>query len=664
MFYRRSDGVDYAPAFTRAAATARVDRRGIACMFAKRYRFLTSVEIWPEADGWVPPIAGNGCIWQIGDDVPLAAHEAGGLRYRGRKSGALANPVGAQICDVLIDAQNIEFSSGAYSIFMENASGWYFGRVHGKNYKQGYHILNFRYGDGGAVGTTSGLVEQCVVTGHVLANITEKTWYPYSDTCDLTCHKPGFVAAPGEFVGVAVAQAGNTLAGLSRFGVLRVFENATGAAATVPVNPTADTMAAAGFTDRGASKEWQGVSLSAILYFYYSSGGTVVANAINRSTGNAVYDSTFTGGRYSTYVSGCDDPRIVRVRALGSTRGIAAEWCATNGITDSCQVKETLSSAYLLGYGCSGWQVDRNYAEVSTRWAGEALFNFQLGSGNLRGRGNRTKTAAGVVGSYHVNIFIDMQNVDFECDMEGDCYKAYWHVASATRQETAGQPPEFNRAGVPGVATPTSDITLRGKIKTVTNKSSGSGAMPSYFALIQAADLVAGEVALTRINLYGIDASSNSIRPARYIAMYEGADATRQINLCRFHDVRLPLEPVPATAAQRFVLPRGWKHFSDVRNVTNLDDNIERTVPNVATPDLTYGKLWFDTGTVALQGITGGGFEGREIVVRGNGSRAWSTIGSAAARDGLRVTNSPITPSNVQRMRFTYTVNGWIGGLS
>ena len=108
-------------------------------------------------------------------------------------------------------------------------------------------------------------------------------------------------------------------------------------------------------------------------------------------------------------------------------------------------------------------------------------------------------------------------------------------------------------------------------------------------------------------------------------------------------------------------------------NVTNLDDNTERVVPNVATPDLTFGKYWQDTGTVALSGILGGqgavnteGYEGREIFVRGNSSRAWSTItGVSGTRDGLRLTGSPITPTTVQRMRLVYNrvVVSWIGGV-
>lgn len=122
-FYDAGDGTDDAPSFERAFAAAVTDRRSIACTPGKSYRFLTSVDITPEADGWTAPLLGNNAKIILGAAVPTVAHEAAGFRYRGIKSGAPANANRPRINNLLIDAQNIAFSNGVRAIGMENASG-------------------------------------------------------------------------------------------------------------------------------------------------------------------------------------------------------------------------------------------------------------------------------------------------------------------------------------------------------------------------------------------------------------------------------------------------------------------------------------------------------------------------------------------------------------
>jgi hypothetical protein len=226
-----------------------------------------------------------------------------------------------------------------------------------------------------------------------------------------------------------------------------------------------------------------------------------------------------------------------------------------------------------------------------------------------------------------------------------------------------------------------SNIRISGSITPVSIKSAAAGA--TMIAILQLPDAVYGEIGLSRVDIANLRAGTSKI-PIRYLKIYENdgltagspdpAKQAKQVNDCLLENVEFPIEISAATAAVRMILPRKWAHFRRVLNVTNLDDNVERIITNTATPDLTFGRLWWDTGTTSLVGILGGqgassaeGYEGREIVVRGNNTRAWTTVsGVSGTRDGLRITGSPVTPTNVQRiiLRFNRYILSWIGGVT
>jgi len=675
-FYEAGDGTDDAPSFERAFAAAVTDRRSIACTPGKSYRLLTSVDITPEADGWTAPLLGNNAKIILGAAVPTIAHEAAGFRYRGIKSGASANATRPRINNLLIDAQNIAFSNGVRAIGMENASGWVFDNVDGENYTQGYHIVNVRYADGGAVGSIPGKMVNCDVRGAVIASIPGTNWYPYSDVGDLATVSAGGSVAAGAKALIAVPQSGTTGTGMPNIAAGQVWTNPTGSPIAVPATVTEANLTSAGFTKDSTPYTHNSVTVSGDVYMYYTTGGAKVAYSPVAGGANIVQDCYFYGGRYGAYTQGSAGAQFIRVTTEQATRGIVAEWSATGVRIEDCRVRETLSSGVLLGYGCTGYRISGTTVEcLTSRWVGEALFNIQLSSGYGKVINCGTSTRDNVTdGQYHLHIAVNSPNVVVDgFDAEGDCLRAYVCIESAWNSSISGANPEhYPQSSFYGGAASVdmTGIELRNVVvRANTTKAAAAGA--TAFCFMQVTDAVNGDIGLPAPKMIGCQAES--AKHVRTFKIYEGSTTAKQINSMVLEECLFKQEASPTTAATRMVLPRKWAHFARVANVTNLDDNLERAVPNVATPDLTFGKYWFDSGSTTLNGILGGqgatfseGYEGREIIVRGNSSRAWSTVsGVSGTRDGLRLTGSPITPTSVQRMRLTFnrTVFSWIGGL-
>lgn len=672
-FYEAADGDDWAPAFTRAYAEGLVQRRNLVGTPSTPFRLLTSIEIVPDLDGWTPALDLQGATVILGKLVPDIADEYAGWRVRGIKSGAAANSTGFKVRNATVDAQDIAFSNGVRTVWMENASGWEIENFNGVNYRQGYHVANWRYADGGSVGAKPGIFKNSAIDGHALASVSEPTWYAYSEAGDLATVRPGDVVQDGEIAMIATTGTGSTGNNTPRIAASHLWENSSGSPIVVPLGLSNGDLAGAGLTDLGTTLTWQGATLTAPTYMYYSTASQKIADAVIRGRANVVRHVDVSGSRYGAYVSGSDGAVFDHVNVRDSIRGIAAEWSATHVSVLSCRIDDPLSSGILTGFGCTGWTVnDTSVFAMSARWVGEALFNFQLNCGDGFGRRNRTNTRNNVTnGQSHLHIAVNSPDVDFHCDIRGDCSKAYVAIESAWNSATAASVPELYVGGSPGGAsTDMSNIRLSGSITPVSSKATNSGA--TMIALLQIADPVNGEIGLSGVDISGMKAGNNKI-PVRYLKIYEGTTAAKQVNDCVLNDVEFPIEMAASTAASRMILPRKWAHFRLVRNVTNLDDNVERSVANVATPDLTFGKFWFDAGTTALNGILGGqgasineGYEGREIIVRGNNSRAWTTVSvTSGTRDSLRITGSPLTPTNVQRMRFTFcrAHGAWIGGV-
>lgn len=688
-FYEEADGDYWENAFTRAAVAAKVGRRSIACTPNASYRFQYSAEIWPLADGWVPPIIGNGAFFTWGAETPVIGNEYAGFRYRGLKSGALANPIKPAIRDITIDAQNIAFSNGVRSIAMENASEWEFIRVHGRNYMQGMHISNFRYADGGDVTGKPGFVSGCIVSGNVLSGTTggnSKTWYPYHEAGDLATGMPGDSIPNGAKTAIACALSGVTGNNVPKQAEMVIFSNDSGGSLVVPASHLKADIVSAGFTEIGTSAilPSNGSLQPANIYMCYTTGGAKTATSVILGVNNLVEDCDFMGGRYSAYVSGAIGARFRNIEAAYGIRGLAFEWGAANAEIHNCNIREPLSSGVLFSYDCGGWKVNFTHVEALTdRWVGEGLFNFQIGCGNGFGRGNSTETNNNVTaGQTHVHIATNSSDIDFECDMRGDCIQGYVVIESAATAALESTIPELHKGGVAGAASQDmSNIRISGSITPVSSKAVGAGA--TMVALLQVSDTVYGEIGLSRVDISDLRAGRSKV-PVRYLKIYENdgltegvadpAKRAKQVNDCLLWNVEFPVETSATTAATRMILPRKWAHFRKVKNVTNMDDEVERIVPNVATPDLTFGKYWWDTGTTTLNGILGGqgvasteGYEGREIVVRGNNSREWADRSvTSGTRDGLRLTGTPITPTSVQRMVLRYSRGqaSWIGGLT
>lgn len=677
-YYLSADGDDWAPAFTRAYADGIAKSRNLVATAASSYRFLTSVDVWPNLAGWTPSLDLQGSTIKLGHDTVVTADEYAGWRVRGLKSGALANSIGFKLTNGTIDHNNIHVSNGSRGIWIENGSGWLIDGVNAINCYMGYHFCNWRYIDGGAVGTLPGVFKNATVNGRVLSSTSDVTWYPYSESGDLCTVTSGGTVAAGATELIVVIQTAAHSTNAPRIGVPTLYKNNTASPITVPATLTDAALTGAGLTNIGLTTTWQSNSaMPAVPYMYYSSGGTKIPNCPIVGKNHVMRDVNVYGSRYGGYVSACDGAVFERVYVDSGIRGIASEWSGTNGKYLSCTAVNPLSSGFLLGYGSSGWTVNDNLVScLSSRWVGEALFNIQLSCGNLYGRRNRTVTRSSntpnAVGQCHIHIAINTSNVDLECDMTGDCSKAYVAIESAWSTAVTTVPELYATASgfQGGASQDMSNIKISGSITPQSDKATGAGA--TMIALMQVADEVNGEIGLSSVDVTRLRAGSSKI-PVRYYKIYEGSTAAKQVNNCALIDVEFPIETVPSTAAARIVLPRRWAHFRNVKNATNLDDNTERTVDNVATPDLTFGKYWYDPNATTMTGILGGqgassseGYEGREIIVRGNSSRAWTTIsGTSGTKDGLRITGSPVTPTNVQRLRLTFNraLISWIGGL-
>lgn len=177
-YYENGDSDDWAPAFERAYAAGQALSRNLVATTAATYRFLSSVDIWPNADGWTPSLDLQGSLIILGKESPNVADEAAGFRVRGIRSGGLANSTGFQLSNGTIDHQNIHApvdendpgtgSNGTRGIWIENGSGWRISSVHGINCYHAQHFGNWRYIDGGPVGAQVGIVENCIVSGHIL----------------------------------------------------------------------------------------------------------------------------------------------------------------------------------------------------------------------------------------------------------------------------------------------------------------------------------------------------------------------------------------------------------------------------------------------------------------------------------------------------------------
>lgn len=691
-FYEEADGDYWENAFARAAVAAKVGRRSIACTPNAPYRFRYNADIWPEADGWVPPIIGNNATIILGEVVPTMGAQYAGFRYRGLKSGALSNPIRPRMRDLIIDAQFMDLGNGVRAIFMENGSEWEFINVQGRNYKVGMHIANYRYADGGALTGEPGVARNCDVVGYVLTGTSDPTWYPYHEAGDLATGMPGQIVPAGEEEAIACAQldengdseiTGNNI---PKQAAITIFKNETAGGLTIPDTHLEADIVAAGFTKIGTSAviPSNGTLQNAVVYMCYTTGGAKMANAVVPGVNNLVDGGYFTGGRYSCYVQGAKGPRFRNIDAGYAIRGLAFEWSVTGVEIETTVIRETLSSAVLLAYGSHDWNVNNTHAVMMTpRWIGEGLFNFQINCGGGRGQGNTTRTHDDVTaGQCHIHIATNSSDIKFGCDMTGDCLQGYVVIESAAAPSLESTVPEQHKGGTPGAASQDmSDIVISGSIKPVSSKAAGTGA--TMVAILQLPDPVYGEIGLSRIDVSNLKAGTSKV-PVRYYKIYENdgltlgvsdpAKRAKQVKDCLLENVEFPVETTVANAATRMILPRGWAHFRSVKNVTNLDDNVERIVPNVATPSLVFGKYWWDTGTTTLAGILGGqgvdsteGYEGREIIVRGNNSRAWATVSATSGtKDGLRITGTPVTATNVQRMvlRYNRGVTSWIGGLT
>lgn len=667
-YYETADGSDWAPAFTRAFAAGLTSGRELRLTSGATYAISTAVEIENDA-GWTPTLYGNNALIDI-------QAEAAGFRYRGIKSGQAANPAEGGIRDLMIDANSIAVSNGVWAITMENGGGLTFDNVFGFGWTLGYGILNFRYADGGApVGKPT--FRNCRFTGTTLANTGSAKWYGISDSGDLSSVMPGGSIAAGAVRAVATINAtGNNGVGMPRFANVYQWTNSTGSPITVPSSLLEADLTAAGLTKGAATATLNGATVTAPVYDYYSNGGDVLPDCVVKGAGGLIDGFDCDGSYYPVYLSGVDSYDVRNYRVENPIRGFACEWGAKKVRVRGIRVRESYSSAWLFGYNCPDCSVDDFEVEnITSRWVGEALNNVQLSSPRFTlGRG-RMQTSSTATGQYFIKASVDCSDfrVDGPVYLKGDCAKAYVCVESAYNGTITAANPEHYAASSAydgGASNDMSGIRLR-NIEIVADTTKAAYAGATAICLMQVADAVNGQIGLSDILLENITALSD--KHVRSFKIYEGATAAKQVNDVRMSNCLFKTQLSTSNAALRMILPRRWAHFAWVKNVTNMDDNQPRSVPDVATPDLTFGKIFDDTATTALNGILGGqgassseGYDGREIYIRGNSSRAWTTVShTSGTRDGLRITGSPVTPSNVQVLRLVYRriPTSWIGGI-
>jgi len=561
-FYEQEDREDDAPSFTRAYAAGLATHKHVRLTAGRTYSFFSTVEIGNN-DGWTPGLFGNSARIDV-------RTEAGGFRYRGIKSGQPANAARGFIRDLTGDANELAISNGVWFITLENGGGLTFDNVHGLNFKQGYGILNYRYADGGEPDGQLA-VRNCRFSGVRLASTSDRKWYGFSDTGDLSSVRPGEAIPAGAARAVATINRGNNGVGMPRFANSHQWRNLTADSILVPPSLAEGDLISVGLTKGAASPNLNGTTVPAVVYDYYSSGGTVLADCIVQSPGGLLENFECDGAYYAAYLSGVSAYNIRDFRSAYAIRGLACEWGAKKVAVTGIRVRESLSSAWLFGYNCPDCSVDNfTVEELTNRWVGEALSNvqlsaprFTLGGGSMVTRNNVTD------GQYFIKASVDCS--DFEVAgpviLRGDCRKAYVCIESAYNRRIARDNPEhYAQSAIydGGASRDMTGIRLRNiDIQADTVKAAAATAL----CLMQVADAIHGEIGLSDIVIENVRVSSP--KHLHLIKFYEGGADAKQINGVSMHQVELP---ATASGGARMVLPRGRLHFSEVRSVTSLAD--------------------------------------------------------------------------------------------
>lgn len=510
------DEHDWAPAFTAMWTTATLLDRMAEALPGRSYRLLTTVDVEPHPEtGGTAPLDLRGAVIKLGKDRPSIGDEYAGIRFRGVHSGRPRNISRGLLKNGTIDANNIgidpdlslttkpDFSNGVIGVMTENASNVIVDGLHGRNYLQGYHVLFFRYTDGGLGGDGNCFLNSRVVGRDGRTNVRgtwNTKWYAHSSTCDLTVGLPGDVIAPGDSLVLSTPRTTPFGAGLN--GATPVYWiNKTASPVTVPPAMSESAYRAAGLT-RGEP--------SSLTDEYRASGGSRIGRPVVRGRNNEARNLLVEGGYYGVTSIGAEEHYLDGLVLKRNVRGLAGEWSSINGRVGVVEVVDNKSSAFLLGYGCTGWRgqkLVREEGENPNAWIGEALFNIQLSSGNLRWERIETRTPPEVAtGQYHIHIGPDCSDVYIGPSiLRGDCAKAWVAVESAWNTATARRHVELYSSGDGWTAKPMHDIQFDGITIEV---GTAEAVTATAFAILQVNDAVHGEARLSGVRLTGCRAIS------------------------------------------------------------------------------------------------------------------------------------------------------------
>lgn len=635
LFYRDADGDDNAPSFNRALVLGNALHRHIRAMPGGSYRFILSVDIKPDANGWTPGIDLKNSTIKLNKEIPDIAGEGGGFRYRGVKSGEAVNVTAGYIRNGTIDAQSQAISNGCHGIFGENASNVRISNVDGINYTMGSHIQNFAYLEGG---NCSGFItEDCAVSGAILADSSGIKWYGGLYSADLSVGKPGDAVPDGSTVVLATIQTAAVSNNRPRFATPYYWTNSSGGPVILPAAAsfTVADLTAAGLTQGGTTKVVNGAVTASIVAEYYESGGFRIAGPISRIRDSKFIRSSCRGGYYGFYFQGTLRCSATQIETFETIRGIVGEWNNNRIRIRNSDISETYSSAILLGYGNYNFEVSNiDVDQEIGRWVGEALFNIQLSAVNGNLRGLTTRTATNVLsGQHHLRISMNSNNISVDdAAFRGDCAKGYVVLESAWNSTISGANPEHYPQSIVyngGALTPMTDIQLSNiRVKAESIKTT----VPVAFSLMQVDDAINGAIGLSDVKLTNCKALS-----AKHVQNLKVFEATSgQAKDMTLENIQLDPTISVANAPTRVPLPRGHNHFKSIRNVTLLDDDKFRDLPaSAGLPDVTYGKHWYlhNNGST-ITGLTGGK-PGREIFLyAGNVAR---TVNNSVATDGTAI---------------------------
>jgi hypothetical protein len=444
------------------------------------------VPIHADAEGWTPPLEGNGSLIRLGA-------VGAGFRYLGQKDGALQNPLAGGIANVLIDYAELGdpvINSGVRGIYVSNGGGTLtFERVRGVNMHFGYHIQNWRYADGGRPG--GGLTTRNCDCSGAPSDHSAPKWYPFGDQGDLSVEMPGDLVAPGDDAVIATVQQRMTGYGARQPAQALFWKNATARPIRIPRELTTEALSSVGLTQGEPSAELHGQRLDAITYAYWASGGRREAGCVVSAESGLIDGADHDGGYYGTILTGVDRYEVRDFRTRNNVRGFAGQHGACKVSLKGIRVSRSQSSAILAGYGSPGWDLDDFEIEASNdRWIGEALVNIQLGcEGTVIRRGTIRMGDNQKTGQYAVKFGPNspLCRIEGPLEISGDCAKAYVAVESAWDNSLSKENPEnYARMDYRGIASrPMNGITLR---NITIAADSVNQQMPTAIAVIEGND--------------------------------------------------------------------------------------------------------------------------------------------------------------------------------